>query len=85
QHLQDLNVIRNSKVPISRLPPELLAHIFIIYVNAWGPFYRWIYITHVCERWYSVALATPALWRFITPCQPMWMERCLNRAKEFPL
>lgn len=65
----------------SRLPPELLSKIFLVYANmihegdveSDGPdpechvqfYYSWIYVSHVCRYWRDVALGCAPLWAFI--------------------
>ncbi|KDQ51403.1 hypothetical protein JAAARDRAFT_140488, partial [Jaapia argillacea MUCL 33604] len=74
-HLESIRQLctkRNSLVPISRLPPEVLASIFVQHVaqnDLRSPLLSsgcsadwWIAVTHVCKHWREVALATPMLW-----------------------
>ncbi|KAI0045416.1 hypothetical protein FA95DRAFT_1477356, partial [Auriscalpium vulgare] len=64
--------------PISRLPTELIAYIFILLSNIDRPSYPaaisgsptypcaptlgWIAVTHVCRLWREIALDYPSLW-----------------------
>ncbi|KAA1474729.1 hypothetical protein DENSPDRAFT_841353 [Dentipellis sp. KUC8613] len=72
---------RNAHVPIGRLPPEVLAHIFwltpgcgVLHSSTFSiwPEELWIperkstiMITHVCSQWRAVALAHGNLWSHI--------------------
>ncbi|KAI0773978.1 hypothetical protein C8Q74DRAFT_1368502 [Fomes fomentarius] len=65
----------------SRLPPEVLSKIFLVYANMiheedveWDDpdpeghvhsYYSWIYVSHVCRYWRDVALECAPLWAFI--------------------
>lgn len=66
--------------PISRLPVELLSHIFI--VGSQDSAYLPVTVSHVCQQWRRIALNTPTLWRRITlsPKERMWKER-IRRSK----
>ncbi|KAH8101117.1 hypothetical protein BXZ70DRAFT_109620 [Cristinia sonorae] len=74
----DLDIVSTTPSHIvDRLPPELLACIFLFYAQEirtrnvtedgypQRP-YSWLAVTHVCARWRQVALDTAALWRTIT-------------------
>ncbi|KAI0330800.1 hypothetical protein GY45DRAFT_687622 [Cubamyces sp. BRFM 1775] len=67
-------VVNSRRCSISRLPPEILAHIFS-FVPARLPHvgsshassrakqtYDLIPVTHVCQRWRAIALGTSSLW-----------------------
>ncbi|TFK52242.1 hypothetical protein OE88DRAFT_1734270 [Heliocybe sulcata] len=74
----------SRKAHISRrihtLPPELLAHIFVLGTenNTMFP----VTLSHVCSTWRRLALSTPSLWRRIVLDHrtDMWQER-IRRAK----
>ncbi|KAF9475885.1 hypothetical protein BDN70DRAFT_205371 [Pholiota conissans] len=77
---------RNSLVPISSLPPEILGHIFALVQ------YRdlscntedrldWIALTHVCWRWRDIALNLPSLWVDLPTDYPEWVEEMIQRSK----
>ncbi|TFY82631.1 hypothetical protein EWM64_g1381 [Hericium alpestre] len=83
-----LRTRRNALLPISSLPPEVLARIFHFYSVAEPPPYRrppqigWIIVTHVCRAWRDTALQQPYLWsEATTGLGPKWLERMLARAK----
>ncbi|KAF9480798.1 hypothetical protein BDN70DRAFT_804624, partial [Pholiota conissans] len=82
---------RNNFISISRLPPEVLSHIFmIVRVDAEDSeptkqLFAWIKLTHVSRYWRNVAIASPNLWAYID--NPMldnspWLEECLRRSKD---
>ncbi|KAK7058585.1 hypothetical protein VNI00_002221 [Paramarasmius palmivorus] len=66
---------RNSRLPISRLPVEIFAEIFIYLTpkvsripwirRRWGSKRRaieWLFFTHVCHAWRTTALNQSSLW-----------------------
>ena len=58
---------RNALVPISLLPPEILARVFHLIVLEEPPIsggrsLGWIRVTHVCRHWRQVALDDSSLW-----------------------
>ncbi|KAI0755526.1 hypothetical protein C8Q74DRAFT_312174 [Fomes fomentarius] len=81
-----LNAVWNSTLPVNRLPNELIVYIFILYTESHGsiePNFRWTRILAVCRHWYTVACATPQLWRHIrVPGRPEWVELCLVRSAQ---
>jgi hypothetical protein len=63
---------RNHLAPIARLPPELLASVFIFYRNSCysenpRKLYnlKWLSIAAVCSYWRTTALGTESLWSYI--------------------
>jgi hypothetical protein len=86
QHLRSLLTRRNSLVPISLLPPEVLARVFhFLVVEEQNP--GWITATHVCRFWRQVALDDSSLWATITdtPTNTDWIPEMLARARNAPL
>lgn len=65
---------------IHSLPPELLAHIFVL--GSQDDYMFPVTVSHVCFTWRDVALRTPPLWRRICLDQrtEMWKER-IRRAQ----
>lgn len=57
------------QIPVSRIPPELLAEILLLCVPLWygrvSERRSILYPSQVCHQWRSTALSTPALWTFI--------------------
>jgi hypothetical protein len=76
---------RNTLVPISLLPPEVLARVFHLLVlnDTLGP----ITATHVCRFWRQVALDDSSLWAKISSIMinPKLFSEMLVRAKNAPL
>ncbi|KAF7968379.1 hypothetical protein HWV62_30873 [Athelia sp. TMB] len=61
------NALRNLHTPISILPDDLLRMIFEVGTCRDNDAFRCFgeLVSHVSQRWRSIALATPLLWRFI--------------------
>jgi hypothetical protein len=82
---------RNTTVPISTLPPELLARIFRFHAFAEPVGVRglgWIAVTHVCQSWRQVALDdSSSLWAHVSGYIPgaKWTAEILARARNAPL
>ncbi|KAI0263194.1 hypothetical protein BC834DRAFT_320865 [Gloeopeniophorella convolvens] len=84
---------RNALVPISILPPELLARIFSLLTLEHPPFkdrkqnLGWIVVTHVCRHWRQVALDDASLWGKLDGFQPSsrWITEMVVRSKGAPL
>ncbi|KAJ6477647.1 hypothetical protein C8R45DRAFT_363878 [Mycena sanguinolenta] len=74
--------------PISRLPPEILAEIFVRCIPAsirrLKP-HIWINIPKVCSLWRSVALGCPEFWSTLILLHPASTPGFLDRAKVAPL
>ncbi|KZV59792.1 hypothetical protein PENSPDRAFT_672110 [Peniophora sp. CONT] len=80
--LVSARVRRNTLAPVSRLPTEILAEVFLIVRDKWEPSMRetqaiggkkqyelaWIKVTFVCHRWREIALGTPGLWSAQMDC-----------------
>ncbi|TCD65733.1 hypothetical protein EIP91_002262 [Steccherinum ochraceum] len=93
---------RNALTPINaRLPSEILSAIFVDLVyDLAAPWpasatlslsyaLSWIYCSHVCKQWRSVALHTPEMWSFIfftnTLSSVVAAHTFLRRSGEVPL
>ncbi|KAJ7235642.1 hypothetical protein B0H12DRAFT_1141409 [Mycena haematopus] len=74
--------------PIMRLPPEILADIFIrcipVSIGRLKP-HIWINIPKVCSLWRSVALGCPEFWSTLILSRPKSTAVFLARAKVAPL
>ncbi|KIP05546.1 hypothetical protein PHLGIDRAFT_36379 [Phlebiopsis gigantea 11061_1 CR5-6] len=79
----------NGLLTINCLPPELLAEIFRVWIDATKnlPYlsHRWIKIAHVCHLWREVALSSPRLWSDLTIGTIDWTREMLARSKQAPL
>lgn len=63
QELLSINAVRNTRVPVNRLPPELTAEI-VLFVQADTRFeYTWPSLLLVCRHWHAVLSHAPRLWR----------------------
>ncbi|KAJ7187019.1 hypothetical protein C8R46DRAFT_850402, partial [Mycena filopes] len=67
---------------INRLPPELLAAIFVLVCEGskLGD-YTWVACSHICSSWRRLALDTAPLWSHIVFTSSEWMRLCLERSK----
>ena len=79
-------------MPISLLPPEILARVFHLLVLEEPPFsggrnLGWIRVTHVCRHWRQVALDDSSLWARICglPTNTKWISEVLARGKNAQL
>ena len=79
--------------PVSRLPPEVLATIFIHrarehYNHQQGSSPSapsWVNVSYVCRYWRSVALDCPTLWTYHFVVSPRWTKELLVRSREASL
>ncbi|KAI0663181.1 hypothetical protein C8Q70DRAFT_1050866 [Cubamyces menziesii] len=71
----------NSRLPIFRLPPEILSEIFLFQAaivreeqvskledldtECASPFYGWTNVSQVCSGWRALALSLPSLWSWL--------------------
>jgi hypothetical protein len=94
QFVRSLFTRRNALVPISLLPPEILAQVFHLLVLAEPPRslsgergLGWIRVTHVCRHWRQIALDDSSLWAKICCIRTntKWISEMLARAKNAPL
>jgi hypothetical protein len=83
---------RNAVMPISHLPPEILARVFHLLVLGEPPLsgkrgLGWIKVTYVCRHWRQVALEDSSLWAKIwgIPTITRWILELLVQAKNSPL
>ncbi|KAJ7782019.1 hypothetical protein DFH07DRAFT_1055521 [Mycena maculata] len=76
----------NSIALVTRLPPEILAHIFLLCVpNSWCKDLDWpLVTTRIIRRWREVALGCPELWANIVFRRKL-LPVMLSRAKAIPL
>ncbi|KAF9051800.1 hypothetical protein BJ165DRAFT_1608541 [Panaeolus papilionaceus] len=97
--IRRVQTLRNSYLPISRLPTEILCKVFACvrdmpetrsfpatpHVNILR---AWVKsITHVCHHWRLAALNCPELWSYLefNKDPPSWMELQLKRSRKAPL
>ncbi len=83
---------RNSLASISRLPAEILSHIFFFVKLSRPSFYSrydtslaWIQVTHVSTHWRYVAVNSPTLWAEPPLANAKWMVEMLKRSKKAEL
>ncbi|EPQ57323.1 hypothetical protein GLOTRDRAFT_137673 [Gloeophyllum trabeum ATCC 11539] len=92
--LSQLRSQRNELAPVSKLPPEVLAHIFsicsilepfVIQPPYGTPLHSWFKVTQVCKHWREVALNCAPLWHRIEFSAPKWTVEMLRRSKNAPI
>lgn len=82
---------RNSLCRISRLPPEVLSEVFLVFAeqlqvqDRFKVNFEWITITHVCRLWRETALQHGRLWGKIDLTKPDRTEVFVDRSKGAPL
>ena len=86
----DSTSVITAKLPFPNcLPPELLAIIFLEYVQQSSlcttmvP--SWVTVSYVCQYWRNVALGCANLWTRLFFVSPEWMDELLKRSKAAPL
>ena len=75
------------------LPPELLASIFLEYVQSYKDklYYNftqvspWIAVSYICRYGCNVALNSAYIWVHLFIVSPQWMDELLRRSKSAPL
>ncbi|KAF9529658.1 hypothetical protein CPB83DRAFT_882608 [Crepidotus variabilis] len=91
ESIRKLRSLRNTHSPVSKLPREVLGHIFNIAANwpksnsytelPYSPVKRFNF-SFVCQHWRILSVGTPKLWCFITSNYPQnWTRALLERSK----
>jgi len=80
-----LKSYRNTLLPISQLPPEILSRIFLL-VRGYDPYetrssISWIDLSRVSRHWRSIALNCLTLWTFLPLQYTLWTQEMLRRSK----
>ncbi|KIJ65672.1 hypothetical protein HYDPIDRAFT_110816 [Hydnomerulius pinastri MD-312] len=92
--ISGLRTRRNSLSPISRIPPEMLAVVFVHYARDHHADSRamgsrslppWVNVSYVSRHWRDVALSCPTLWTYLFFMSRAWTEELLSRSKMAPL
>ncbi|KAI0042154.1 hypothetical protein FA95DRAFT_1525667 [Auriscalpium vulgare] len=90
---RSLPVLRNRRnivLPIQRLPPEIIAHIFAICAEYTHALWRhqqpstvgWIAATQLCQQWRQIALSVAGLWTTVTfVLGDRWAEEMYTRSQ----
>jgi hypothetical protein len=78
---------RNLNVPVSRLPHELLAAVFILLRDSSTSSACWHMILSVCTAWRAVAVQCPRLWSRVDvgSASQAWTQLLLERSQKTPL
>ncbi|KAE9397050.1 hypothetical protein BT96DRAFT_860443 [Gymnopus androsaceus JB14] len=87
--IRKLRSRRNSLVPISKLPAEILCAIFM-FIPTHGPTplryrWHWITITHISHLWRTISLNCPELWSTPDFTKPNLASEMIKRSKMAPL
>jgi hypothetical protein len=79
ESIRILNSQRNTHLPISTLPVEILTKIFLLHQHNDVQTLRldWIGITHVSQRWREIALNFSGLWIHIPFHHPKWAKEMI--------
>ncbi|TFK62431.1 hypothetical protein BDN72DRAFT_848698 [Pluteus cervinus] len=91
ERIRSLRSSRNALSPIHRLPPEVMAQIFLWYQllyrgNIEGSgrcavsLPKWIRVTHVSQHWRNIALTSKTLYSTILTHHPQYSNEMLNRS-----
>ncbi|KAJ7117817.1 hypothetical protein C8R44DRAFT_791472 [Mycena epipterygia] len=76
---------QNDLAPIARLPPEILADIFVrcvpVSIRKLHNDFSWLNVTRVNSRWRNVAIACPDFWTTLLFSRPKWTPVMLARSK----
>lgn len=87
--LCSLRTQRNILSPVSRLPAEILASIFIRCARNHHKNRRsvpeWVNVSYVCRHWRDIALNCSTLWSFLFVSSQHWTDELLARSKTTPL
>ncbi|KAG1769509.1 hypothetical protein EV702DRAFT_1282027 [Suillus placidus] len=101
---ESMRVLRsrsNGRVPVSRLPDEILLMVFKDIEeekrldgydsdddetdDRVGDAPACLVVTHVCRHWRKIALECPTLWTLIRSTPPLWLDVVLERSQKAPL
>jgi hypothetical protein len=87
ESIRILNSQRNTHLPISTLPVEILTKIFLLHQHNDVQTLRldWIGITHVSQRWREIALNFSGLWIHIPFHHPKWAKEMIARSQHASL
>ncbi|KAI0325390.1 hypothetical protein GY45DRAFT_250485 [Cubamyces sp. BRFM 1775] len=81
------NALKNSTVPVNRLPPELLVEImswtqYPCYSDCRDSLF-WLATLLVCRHWFVVGATSPSLWRWVFATPSLnYMRTALARSKQ---
>ncbi|KAJ6581652.1 hypothetical protein B0H19DRAFT_515185 [Mycena capillaripes] len=82
---REIRTQQNERALIARLPPEILADIFVrcvpTSVRKLHSDFSWLNVTRVSSQWRNVALACPDFWSTLIFSRPRWTPVMLARSK----
>ena len=86
ESIRILNSQRNSHLPISTLPVEVLTKVFLLHQHNVMRKYRvqtldWTGITYVSQQWREIALNFSGLWTCIPFHHPKWAKEMIARSQ----
>lgn len=86
EHIRALNQRRNVLVPISRLPTELLANIFVLVSDEDKGLSKCLpSVRHVCRSWKTISLNHVLLWTHIDCTRGSWCYEMTSCSGQCPL
>ncbi|KAF5325098.1 hypothetical protein D9619_010013 [Psilocybe cf. subviscida] len=81
-----LQTRRNELAPVSKLPDEILRHIFLIFRDSTDLHPKsWHQVTHICQSWRHVAVGSPSLWTCLHNTPHAFALLMLKRSQKAPL
>ncbi|KAF5325128.1 hypothetical protein D9619_010039 [Psilocybe cf. subviscida] len=86
QAIRLLKTHRNELAPVSKLPNEILQHIFLVWRDLahFDP-KDWYQVTHIYQHWRRVAIGSPLLWTRLYATPPGLTQLMLERSQSAPL
>ncbi|KAF5325124.1 hypothetical protein D9619_010037 [Psilocybe cf. subviscida] len=86
QAIRLLKTHRNELAPVSKLPNEILQHIFLVWRDlAYFDPKDWYQVTHIYRHWRCVAVGSPLLWTRLYATPPALTQLMLERSQSAPL
>ena len=88
-YVNRLRTYRNSLLPVSRLPTEIVLRVFSLCAPQGHDEYGFSHVnlafSQVCSRWRDIALGNPGLWNNPIVTRPRLAQEMVKRALNVPL